>query len=509
MDNQEPKPEEVKPEQINQQPISDEQTGVIGAGISSRQIEENSTTPVLGTDVNNPINENFSLPTISAKPKKPKILLPVLLTLILGLIFALIFLVRFFFKSGPKSSETILTYWGIWEPEPVMQGIIADWEKSHPKVKIKYIQQDKQDYQARLQSAFARGEGPDIFRFHQSWLPALKTNLAPVPQSGVKSLGLEKDYFPMIKDLLSSGSQYYGIPLMVDTLALYYNKDILSSANKSLPRTWWGLEKIAKELTVVTDERINVAGVALGTTGNVDHWSDIIGLMIYQNSGQPGNADSLIEDVLKYYLRFKTINKVWDETLPVSTIAFANNELAFYFAPSWRIFNLLEANPKLNFGITAVPQLPKLRETDWEAAERGEGELTSVGWATFWAEGVWVKGKYQQEAWEFLQFLGSKETLQKLYTAQSQIRLFGEIYPRIDLASSLESDPLLSPFVSQAKVAQSWYLCSSTYDMGVNSRAIKYYEDAINGLFEGEQEAKVLETLDAGMKQLTAQYGIK
>jgi len=289
-------------------------------------------------------------------------------------------------------------------------------------------------------------------------------------------------------------------------LALYYNKDILSRANKSPPRTWWGLENLAKELTVRPDQKITVAGAALGAISNVDHWSDIIGLMIYQNGGDPASPDSLTEDVIKYYLRFKNYDRVWDESLPRSTAAFAAEKLAFYFGPSWRIFNILEANPNLNFGITNVPQLPKLRDTDWEAAERGEAELTDINWATFWVEGVSVKSQHQEEAWQFLEFLSTAETMQKLYTAQSQIRSFGELYPRIDLAEDLKGDPLVKPFIDQAGTAKSWYLCSYTRDAGINDRIISYYETAINTFEQPTGENKAMEPLINGIKQILSQY---
>ncbi len=450
--------------------------------------------------------EQISSPEQTSSAEKPPWLF-IALALVIILIIGLVII---FLTKGKKKTEPItLTYWGLWEPESVVQGMIADWEKDNPNIKVQYIKQDKNDYRARLQSAFSRGEGPDIFRFHATWLPVLKNDLAPLPNTVVASLGLDDNYFPIVVDLLKTGGQFYGVPLMIDTLALYYNKDILDAANKSPPITWWGLENLAKELTVRPDQRISLAGVALGTTNNVDHWSDIIGLMIYQNGGRPDEIGALVEDVLKYYLRFKNTAKVWDETLPNSTLAFSNGKLAFYFGPSWRVFNLLEANPNLNFGITTVPQLPKLKETDWEAAEKGEEELTNIGWASFWTEGVAVKSEYQEESWLFLEFLGSKETLQKLYTAQSQIRLFGEIYPRSDLASSLESDPLIGSFVKQAKVSQSWYLSSFTHDaIGVNERIIKYYENAINALDQGEREEKVLETLNSGLGQVLGQYGI-
>ncbi|MDD3679800.1 MAG: hypothetical protein PHX72_03030, partial [Candidatus Shapirobacteria bacterium] len=38
--------------------------------------------------------------------------------------------------------ETVITYWGLWEPESVMVGLIEEFEKENPKIKINYTQQN-------------------------------------------------------------------------------------------------------------------------------------------------------------------------------------------------------------------------------------------------------------------------------------------------------------------------------------------------------------------------------
>lgn len=414
-----------------------------------------------------------------------------------------------FEKGGSTGKEVTLTYWGLWEDEDVMEGVIAEWVKTHPNIKVDYKQQDKQDYRVRLQSALSRGEGPDIFRYHQTWLPMLDDNLAPVPGPLAEQLNLEENYFSSVTEPIEKNGQYYGLPLMVDNLALFYNQDILSSANEEPPITWWGLEKLAQNLTVrIGEEKISVAGAALGTTNNVDHWSDVIGLMIYQNGGNPSQPDDLVIDVMKYYLKFAHQINVWDETMPNSTLAFSQGKVAFYFGPSWRIFNIQEANPKLNYKVTTVPQLPKLPDTDWEEAEQGKAELTDIHWASFWVEGISNQSKHQQAAWEFLEYLSSKETMQKMYTAQEQTRPFGEIYPRKDLAQKLERNAQLSPFIKQADSAKTWYLASFTYGGGINEQMTKYYGDALNNLTNGGNEEEIINTLNSGVQQVLQRYGL-
>jgi len=407
-------------------------------------------------------------------------------------------------KGGVTSKEVTLTYWGLWEPAPVVGGVIAQFEKDHPGIKIEYEMQSSRDYRPRLQNALKAGRGPDIFRLHQTWLATFASDLSPVPEAVKNELGLESNYFSSVKKALQTKDDYYALPLMVDNLALYYNKDLLAKAGGELPRTWWGLQQLASQLTERTEEgRIIVAGAALGTTNNVDHFSDILGLMLLQSGVDFAKPQTkTVEEVLEYYTLFTSKYRVWDETLRQSTDAFASGQLAFYFAPSWRYFEIKHRNPSLNFGITTAPQLPKIEGVDFEKAEKGEVELTNINWATFWIEGVSNQSKYQREAWEFLSYLASAEGLGNLYQAASDTRDFGEIYPIVSLAQELKENPYLAPFIQQAENADWWYLCSRTHDVTLNDGMIKYYQDAVNSILDGSSPSLVTETLAFGVEEV-------
>ncbi len=422
-----------------------------------------------------------------------KKIIPLILGLILvgGLVFVVI---KFGLPRFQKEKEVTLTYWGLWEPESVMRQLIADWNKDHPNIKIEYSMQSKQQYRERVQSALARGEGPDIFRFHVTWLPMLKNQLDPVPTEVMSASQFETTFYPVAATNLRSGASYLGIPLEVDTLSLFYNKDIFQTAGKTPPTTWDELRRTAIELTTHDESgRIQTAGVAIGTTNNVEHWSDILGLMMLQNEADLTNpTGSLAEDALTYYTIFNKTDRVWDLTLPSSTLAFANGKLAMYFGFSWDVFEIKNMNPDLEFGIVEAPQLSG----------------SNLSWASFWVEGINNKSEHKEEAWEFLKYLSSKETLTKLYQAESQLRLFGEPYSRVEMASQAKTNPLVTPFVDQVSQAETWYLCSRTYDNGINDKIIDYFKDAVNAVNSNEDPADALATTASGVAQLLSQYGI-
>ncbi len=422
-----------------------------------------------------------------------KKIIPIVLGLILIIVLAFL-IIKVGLPRFQRPKEITLTYWGLWEPESVMREVIADWNEDNPNVKIEYSMQSKLQYRERVQSALARGEGPDIFRYHVTWLPMLKNQLDPIPTEVMSSSQFEATFYPVAAEHLRSGTSYLGIPLEIDTLALFYNKDIFQTAGKIPPTTWDELRRVAIELTTYDDSgRIQTSGVALGTTNNVEHWSDILGLMMLQNEADLANPTGLLaEDALNFYTIFNREDRVWDLTLPNSMLAFANGDVAMYFGFSWDVFEIKNNNPDLEFGIVEAPQLSG----------------TNISWASFWVEGVNKESEYKEETWEFLEYLSSKETLAKLYQAQSQLRLFGEPYSRVEMADQARTNPLVAPFVDQAPQAETWYLCSRTYDNGINDKMIDYFKDAVNAVNANEDPGDALETAASGVSQLLSQYGL-
>ncbi len=395
--------------------------------------------------------------------------------------------------STTANKQVTLEYWGLWEASETMTEIIKGFESQNPGVTVKYVKQSHKDYRTRLQSAINSGNGPDLYRFHASWVPLLKQELAPLPSAVMSASEYQSTFYPVAVQQLQNNGQLVGIPLMYDGLVLYYNTDIFKTAVVDPPKTWPDLRTLANRLTVKAEGKLTRSGIALGNATNVEHFADIIAVLILQNGGdltKPNSAE--VRDALLFYTNFVKTDSLWNDTLPSSTMAFARGEAAMMFAPSWRAHDVKAINPDLKFATVPLPQLSDKRIT----------------WASYWAEGVSAKSTHKDEAWKLIKYLSSKEVQQKLFAEQAKTRSFGELFSRKDLADQLAKDPVAASVLQDAGFAQGWYMSSFTHDTGVNDQIIQYYKDAVNGLLAGKSIEEVLGTLDLGVSQVLRQYAI-
>lgn len=409
------------------------------------------------------------------------------------------------FNRQSKSQIITLTYWGLWEPADTFQPVIAKFEADHPNLKINYQMQSKQEYRERLQSALARGEGPDIMRLHATWTPMFADQLLSASSIQFSVDEFNQAFYPvMAKDLVKNNA-VSAVPIMVDGLGLYINNEIFKESAATIPANWNDFRKTAFSLTQRDPQgRIVRSGAAMGIAGNVTHWPDILAVLMLQNSVDLARPDATINaqgrnlgaDALRFYTIFATEDKIWDETLPNDIIAFANSKTAMIIAPSWEVFQIQSLNPKLDFSIHPLPQLTAQKP---------------VNWASYWVEAVSKNTKHPEEAWQFLKYLSSSEALQIAYATASKTRAFGEIYPRQDMAGLLDQANYVKPFIQSASSAESWYMSSATGDNGVNDEILSYYRDAINSIVGAKRSSPedALKTAALGVSQVLAKYGVK
>jgi ABC-type glycerol-3-phosphate transport system substrate-binding protein len=455
---------------------------------------------VLQQAVPQPIDPYYGNEASSSPLKK-------IIIIILGLVGLVLFVLLIFFiiskiTSSGQPKNVTLSYWGIWEDSTVMQPLIDDFERAHPNIKINYEKQDIKGlgmYAERLTKRIDNGTGPDIYRFHSSWTPQLKNYLTPFPKTVIASTKLDSDFYKTVEHDMKINGAYYGIPLGIDTLSLFINTTLLNNVGLQPPKDWNDIVHIyGPRLLVKENDKIVSSSIALGTYDNIAHSPDIVAMLLLQNRANirdlTGSAKTNAEDALTFYTSFAdSINGSWNQTLDNSKLAFAKGNLAMFFGFSWDIFEIKALNPNLQFQVVTVPTLA--------------GRKNTV--ASYWSEGVSARCKNSKEAFEFLDFISQPSSLQKLYSLQSKVRLFGSLYPRRSMQPLLSSNELVYPFISQADDAQSTFFSSDTYDgdTGMVTQMNVYMGNAVRSVNENTSVSSAVDTLSKGVAQVLSRYG--
>ncbi len=417
--------------------------------------------------------------------------------------FLLLFIGIFFFIfSSPKTAQKQikLVYWGLWEDESVMKPMIDQYEAQNKNISIQYLKMDPNQYREKLLARSKNNQNPpDIFRFHNTWLPEIREIAAPLPQTVMSNAEFERTFYPIQKKDLKVGNDYYGIPLEIDGLVLVYNDDLFKKAGLNTPPVTWDdiINNYVGKLTVKSpDGAIITSGMSLGTATNIDNFSDIFGLFLLQNGGAITKLDQpeAVGALQSYRAFAEQPDNVWDDTLPNSISAFIQGKVAMIIIPSWELITIKTANPEINMKVVPVPAIPGSKP---------------ISIASYWVEGISRVSKNQLEAWKFLKWLSTKENMTKLYQLESQTRLFGEPYSRVDLASTLENDPYVGAVIKQANSFVSVPTISLTFDNGLNDNIIQYLANAINSTAQGVSYSEALKTAKQGIDQILTQFQIQ
>jgi multiple sugar transport system substrate-binding protein len=461
-----------------------------------------------------------SVPSIGGTDSRQKYIfvgaVAIVFVLVLGL---LIFVFGRGGGSGDNTAVTTpvsLTYWGLWEDEKVVKPIFDAYTKENPHVTIVYDKRNPKEYLTLLLGRSPNGKGPDIFRFHNTWIPQLTVGiLSSIPQEVMTTEEFEKTFYKVHQEDLKLAGSYVGIPLYVDGLVLLYNPSILKAAgNQNPPTSFVGdLVEIATSVTVKGEKGPVTSGIALGTSNNVEHFSEVIGIiMLLDNLQDQKNVSNAwatnvfhktISDNsqmergggdLRIFREFEE-QGIWSADMPNSIDAFAQGKVAMIFAPTWQIPVIKAKNPDLSFAVAPVPQ-------------GLQGRRLTL--ASYWVEGVSKYSPHQLEAWKLLKYMSSSASQEKIFALQKQFRGTGMAYSRVDMRNKLVDDPELGPLLINSDAMVSLPLVTRTFDSGLNDGVVEYLSKAVTDSSKGVSYTSAFSQAAQGIKKiLEEKYQIK
>jgi len=358
--------------------------------------------------------------------------------------------------KAPQSGELVI--WGVYDDSDVYSALIGDFERKYPHIKVRYYKKSYNDYERDLLDALAAGQGPDIFYLHNDWLPRYYDKIYPLPEDLMTLKEFRDTFVDVAFNDLTVNDQIFGLPLFVDTLALYWNKDLFNSAGiPGPPLTWQEFMFDVPRLTKFDDYRnIVQAGAAIGTARNINRSTDILSLLMLQNGTKMLDDDrtrvvfdrsvnSSInpypgENALAFYTQFADPQKkvyTWNNKMHYSIDAFYEGRLAMMFNYSYHISTIRSKAPYINFGISYMPQITQ--------------SSNQVNYANYWALTVSRNSRFPYYAWQFVTYALQKNNNQ--YYLQQAKRPSA----RRDLIDWQKDDLDLGVFARQALSARSWF----------------------------------------------------
>ncbi|MFA5317935.1 MAG: extracellular solute-binding protein [Patescibacteria group bacterium] len=386
-------------------------------------------------------------------------------------------------EEANKLQSITLNYWRVWDGEDTFSDIIRAYKAIHPNITIKYKKLRYEEYEQELIESFAEDRGPDILSLHAGWMNRYKNKLAPLPEeitmaystvrgtikkeevvelatSRTLTAGQIKEQFiDTVYNNAVIGGEIYGLPMSVDTMVLFYNRDLLNGAGITEVPQYWN-DKFLEDVKNLTRQNeageIIQSGAALGTSDNIERYSDILSLLMMQNGAQMISDDgsrvtfqtALRDstnaapglDALRFYTDFANpVKQVysWNKEMPNSLEAFAQGRLATFFGYAYHLPMIETRAPRLNFGISPMLQI--------------EGNVNQMNFANFWLESVSNKSAYQDEAWDFIQFAVKAEN------AQSYLAKAKKPTALRSLINQQKADDDLAIFANQLLTSKTWY----------------------------------------------------
>jgi len=390
-----------------------------------------------------------------------------------------------------------LNYWTVNNDLVLLKQFAADYKKTRPYVSINIEQVRADEFEKRLTNALADDVSPDIVSVDVRDLRNYTSRLSEMPAKvqvtklyikgtysketvvETESIGLptansvKSAFISTVSNDAIIGGQIYGLPLAVDTMAIFYNKDLLDKVGvPEAPKNWDEFMQAVKASTRFNDKGdIIQSGVALGTAKNIPHSFDILSLLMMQSGvkmayGGSVNFSSGVDKsgsqhpavtALRFYTDFAQPTKdvyTWNDKMGDAFEEFARGKTVFYFGFAYEYPRLKARAPQIN-----VEVLPMLQLNDKQP----------VNIANYWIESVVKKSKHPNEAWEFVAFMAKSENIKKYTEATHRPT------PLRSQIKAQSEDLTLAPFASQALNAENWYrgrnikVASDAFDYLINN----------------------------------------
>lgn len=362
--------------------------------------------------------------------------------------------------SGSSGGKATITY-GVWDvtQAPVMKQLAAEFHKQNPNITVQVQVTPWDSYWTKLKTSATGGSAPDTF-----WM-----NDANFEQYA--SGGAIKDLQPMVGGSDIKMSNYvqaqakaytykgdvYGIPKDVDSIALWYNKKLFKEAGVKPPTASWTGDDLIAAAQKLTNPAKGVYGIAAQNTGQQSFYVTIPqegGYVISPDKTKSGLDSPEAIKGIQYWTDM--INKYHvSPTLQAQTDTAADNmfesgKIAMIYEGSWAAAEF--AGVPYTKANADVAPLPKLAQPG--GVSNGLANVMSA------------KTQHPDQAWKWLEFLGSKHAADVQAKTGIVIPAYNGTAQEWATDSPVAKLYNLQPFADELKVATAYPSSQNTSAWG-------------------------------------------
>lgn len=377
-------------------------------------------------------------------------------------------------RNNPAFVKETIKIWGVFDSDRKFSAIKDSFNRAYPNTSLNFRGfNDVGDYEETLIDALATGSGPDVFMVPNASLQKYANKIYPAPQSLLSLIRLRALFPEIVEKKFFRSGRVYALPVSIDTLALYYNKNVFNQiAVIDPPQTWSEIESLVPKLTSESSG-LKTWPIALGAVNNVNNASNIVeSLMIKEGNISEDKANLTYgSNAIEYYTSFARAGSplyAWDETLPFSVDAFAQGRVAMILDYGASMKEIQRRSRDLNFRVAEYPK-----------------NKNPMPYGKMWGFAVSAQSRIPALAWDFIMRMTTNPDVAESYFLEN-----GEPPALSSVIKKYLDDPDWGVFAKQALTAVSWRKIDDV-------RMDEALNNAIQSVLSGENARKALEAAEA------------
>lgn len=353
--------------------------------------------------------------------------------------------------EGGKGKKVINV--ALWDENvrDTLNETIKIYNQKHPNVEVKVTYTPWADYWTKLRTSLAGNSGPDVFwmngpNFHAYASSGMIKDLTPLIDKNQLDTSV---YTQALVDLYSYNGKLHGLPYFLDSIGLYYNKELFDKTNVPYPDETWTWETLEENAAKLTDKEKGVYGYISpidNQTGSYNYIHQAGGFVISDDKTKSG----------------------FDTPEALEAFKWQQNLIEKGYSPNAQ--QQLETKPRQLFGSGKAAMIPgisvhspehhkligdKLGVAVLPAGKQKASIVHGLSWA------INDKTKVEQEAWDLIQVLSGKEGQELLAKSGFSIPAYKgteegwlKSIPSLDLKVFVDSLEFAVPYPVSQKTAE-------------------------------------------------------